>query len=451
VTLTLVHRSPSWARRLIPVVVASVLAALAAVPAVAQEPEPLPPQEAPPLEEAPPPEAAPPPMPLDPSPHVRVLVAHFAIFDGRDHLALEQLGLAQAQADRTAAEQAVLQADQQLAAEQSSLDRARAELREFSIGLFIHANGGITTDTEIDQFGEFEQRKAKQLTDTVRDHRLDMVEDAKDRITAASLALDERRQTAARVAEAAAEHERRVAEAEQRLRDAETELRTAERADVLVPFVRDPDDEGELNDERRERERDAELVSDVEPQHQWELRIEGRSIFTAEELAAWFTTFQVMPTRARAPSADLARWFIEEGEAEGLRGDVAFTQAILETGSFTNLDTIDHNNYAGIGHCDSCPSGWHFATPQDGVRAQIQLLKSYVYEKPEYVNDLVDKRLRGPAGCCQTWNELSGVWASANGYGAHIMRIYEQMLEWLYQQRTGLPPPPRPDVAGQPG
>jgi hypothetical protein len=73
------------------------------------------------------------------------------------------------------------------------------------------------------------------------------------------------------------------------------------------------------------------------------------------------------------------------------------------------------------------------------------LLKSYVYDKPEYMTDLVDRRLRGPAGCCQTWNELSGVWATGGGYSAHIMRIYQEMLEWLYQARTGTPPPPRPD------
>jgi Mannosyl-glycoprotein endo-beta-N-acetylglucosaminidase len=155
----------------------------------------------------------------------------------------------------------------------------------------------------------------------------------------------------------------------------------------------------------------------------------------------------VTPTLARAPAADLARFFVEEGAVEGIRGDVAFAQAILETGSFTNDDTVNYNNYAGIGHCDSCPSGWNFATPQDGVRAQIQLLKSYVYEKPEYQNELVDRRLHGPAGCCQTWNELSGVWASGGGYGALIMGIYEDMLEWLYQQRTGTPPPPRPKPA----
>jgi hypothetical protein len=69
-----------------------------------------------------------------------------------------------------------------------------------------------------------------------------------------------------------------------------------------------------------------------------------------------------------------------------------------------------------------------------------------VYDKPEYANDLVDSRLHGPAGCCQTWNELSGVWASANGYGAHIMNIYEDMLEWLWFKRTGTKPPSRPDA-----
>ena len=386
-------------------------------------------------------------MPLDPSPHVRVLVAHFAIFDARDGLALEQLGHADARAKFVEAEQAAVDAQLRLESEQASLDAARTNLREFSIGLFIHANGGITTDTEIDEFGEFEQRKAKQLTDTVRDHRLTMVEEAKDRITAASLNLDVARQDAARANEVLVDHERRVADAAQRLRDAEQELRTAQREDELVPFERDPDDDGELDDRDRERGHDGKLAVADRSLGRWELRIEGQSIFTPDELAAWFATFQVMPTRSSAPAADLARWFIEEGGVEGLRGDVAFAQAILETGSFTNLDTINHNNFAGIGHCDSCPSGWHFSTPQDGVRAQVQLLKSYVYDEPDYAHDLVDQRLRGPAGCCQTWSELSGVWASANGYGAHIMRIYEQMLEWLYLQRTGLPPPDRPAPA----
>jgi hypothetical protein len=467
VTLAPVHRSPSWARRFLPVLVLFALAVATAVPASAQEPDPsVPPVDPPaptlpdpsagdptvgttePPDGEPPPEAAPPgPPPLDPSPHVRVLLAHFAIFDARDALALERLVLAEAEERVAAADLAAQRAEQQLDAEEASLERAQADLRNFSVGMFIHANGGMSTGTEADQFGEFEMRKAEQLTDSVREHRLTMVEDAEDRIDDARRVLDERRADAMREAEVAAERRLAVDEASVRLRDAEQELRVAQRNDVLLPYERDPDDEGELDDESQERRRDGQLASDTGPKRQWELRIQGASVFTPDELAAWFATFQVMPTRARAPSADLARWFVEEGAAEGLRGDVAFAQAILETGSFTNLDTVDHNNYAGIGHCDSCPSGWTFDTPQLGVRAQIQLLKSYVFEQPEYVNDLVDRRLRGPAGCCQTWSELSGVWASAGGYSAHIMRIYQQMLEWLYQRRTGSPPPAAPGPA----
>jgi hypothetical protein len=433
------------------------LAVLAPAPAQAQEPDPsIPDAEVGAGDptagttdstEPPPDDQPPPPPALDPSPHVRVLVAHFAITDAQAALAFAQAGLDDARDAAALAEAAVRQDEQNLDAQHASLEAAQRELQEFSVGLFIHADGGITTNTELDQFGVFEQRTTKQLTDSVIDHLVAMVEEAKDRITSASLALDQSRQAAFAAGEVVAQHESAFADAAQHLRDAEQELRDAQRADVLVPFERDPDDEGELRDEDEERANDARLVSDTGRQHQWELLIEGGSIFTPEELAAWFVQRQVIPPRARAPVEDLARFFVEEGATEGIRGDVAFAQAILETGSFTNDDTINYNNYAGVGHCDSCPSGWNFSTPQDGVRAQIQLLKSYVYEKPEYQNDLVDKRLRGPAGCCQTWNELSGVWATGGGYGAHIMRIYQEMLEWLYQQRTGTPPPPPPDSA----
>ena len=68
------------------------------------------------------------------------------------------------------------------------------------------------------------------------------------------------------------------------------------------------------------------------------------------------------------------RTFVEEGTAEGVRGDLAFAQAIIETGSFS---VAAGNNYSGIGVCDCCTGGYAFATPRDGVRAQIQLLRNY--------------------------------------------------------------------------
>jgi hypothetical protein len=451
---------PSRARWALVVALALAVTVLAPAPGRAQDPPTAPPDTPDPAagdpaagttdSTEPPPDAPPPPSALDPSPHVRVLLAHFGIFRAEELLSAERARLDEARLALLAAQQRVGEEEAILANEQATLETARSALREFSVSMFIHANGGAANDpaadpTGFDQLGIYAQRRQKPLTDSVREFRVSRVEEAKDRITAASLELDARRQAADQAAALTSEHESIVADAERGLKDARDELRVAQRDDVLVPFERDPDDEGELHDGDEEADNDARLARDSEPQHQWELLIEGESVFKPEEMAAWFLSRQTTAPLARAPVEDLARFFIEEGTAEGIRGDVAFAQAILETGSFTNDDTVNYNNYAGIGHCDSCPTGWSFPSPQEGVRAQIQLLKSYVYDKPEYMTDLVDRRLRGPAGCCQTWNELSGVWATGGGYSAHIMRIYQEMLEWLYQARTGTPPPPRPD------
>ena len=103
------------------------------------------------------------------------------------------------------------------------------------------------------------------------------------------------------------------------------------------------------------------------------------------------------------PIDELIGAFIDEGAAEGVRGDMAFAQSIHETGSFANSDTIGRNNFAGIGHCEACGGGFAFATAQIGVRAQIQLLKSYAEEDPTYNSPRADPELNGPAGCCSHW------------------------------------------------
>ncbi|MEO9223505.1 MAG: glucosaminidase domain-containing protein [Acidimicrobiales bacterium] len=172
----------------------------------------------------------------------------------------------------------------------------------------------------------------------------------------------------------------------------------------------------------------------------WALTIMGDSAATADEIALWFAS-RGQPSRAQAPMAQLAGYYISEGKDEGVRGDMAFAQAMLETGSFQNPDTITLNNYAGVGHCDSCPAGFGFASPQLGVRAQIQLLKSYAEKKPKYVHPLVDARLVGPAGCCPTWEQLTRKWATDPNYGPSILEMYRQLLLFVVMHR-GLPVPP---------
>jgi hypothetical protein len=156
---------------------------------------------------------------------------------------------------------------------------------------------------------------------------------------------------------------------------------------------------------------------------------------SAEDLAGWFRRSAYRP-RIPTPVEDFARWFIEEGQAEGIRGDIAFAQAILETGGFANDDSVYANNYSGIGHCDTCESGWRFPSPQMGVRAQIQLLKSYALSSPRYVHPKVDARLRGPAGCCPTWIDLTTVWATDPTYGPKVMLIYSDIVAYALSRRA---------------
>jgi len=161
----------------------------------------------------------------------------------------------------------------------------------------------------------------------------------------------------------------------------------------------------------------------------------GLARLSAEDLSSWFEA-RGFRSRIPTPIADIARWFIEEGDREGIRGDIAFAQAVLETGGFANRDSVEANNYSGIGHCDTCPAGWTFPSPRDGVRAQIQLLKSYAVRTPTYAQPLVDRRLRGPAGCCATWNELTKRWATADGYGPIVLGLYSSIVDHALARRA---------------
>lgn len=165
------------------------------------------------------------------------------------------------------------------------------------------------------------------------------------------------------------------------------------------------------------------------------MAIIGLPRLSPEDLAGWFASTTYRP-EVSGPISDYARWFIDEGRAEGIRGDIAFAQAVVETGGFTNLDSVHLNNLSGIGHCDLCQSGWTFASPELGVRGQIQLLKSYALRRPAYANDLAHTGLHGPAGCCPTWGDLTTVWATDPGYGPKVMLIYTDMVDFALGRRA---------------
>lgn len=162
----------------------------------------------------------------------------------------------------------------------------------------------------------------------------------------------------------------------------------------------------------------------------------GPSRLSAGQLAAFVERTGHEP-RATVPIHELATMFLEEGAAEGVRGDVAFAQSILETGWFTFPDggmvRPADNNFAGIGACDTCERGYTFAGARAGVRAQIQLLRTYVdadVDAGTFAHAaLLPGALRlGFRGEVRTWWELGGRWATGAGYGDRIYAIYRQMV-----------------------
>ena len=160
----------------------------------------------------------------------------------------------------------------------------------------------------------------------------------------------------------------------------------------------------------------------------------GETILSAEDMATFSARRPNAPSQERL--LELAGHFVEEGESEGVRGDIAWAQSILETGNFGyrgSMVSTSDNNFAGIGACDSCSSGFRYRSPQLGVRAQMQLLRAYADDNlttAQLGNPPVGRAPErvGVRGCCDTWMELSGVWATGPGYGVKILTLYNEML-----------------------
>ena len=170
--------------------------------------------------------------------------------------------------------------------------------------------------------------------------------------------------------------------------------------------------------------------------------IMGASRLSAAQLVAWFNGRQPRPPGAygaTVPIETLAQYYIEEGAAEGVTGDVAFAQAIVETAWFRFSGTVPawKNNLAGIGAADTNPDPATFPDARTGVRAQIQHVRAYAdpgayaCSVPPLSKPCVDPRfaLVVPKGRAPTWNQMgNGNWASAATYAASILTRYDEAL-----------------------
>ena len=166
------------------------------------------------------------------------------------------------------------------------------------------------------------------------------------------------------------------------------------------------------------------------------LRIMGKSVATVDQMQSYIK--RVNPAVPQSV-LDMIPFYLTEGKAEGVRGDIAFAQSCLETGNFIfkgSAVTLDQNNFAGIGVTQNGIKGNSWATPQLGIRAQIQHLKAYASDDP-LTGACVDPRFKYVRRNCAEYVEHLGIqenpqrcgWAAGKDYGKKIIQILNNILK----------------------
>ena len=164
--------------------------------------------------------------------------------------------------------------------------------------------------------------------------------------------------------------------------------------------------------------------------------IMGKPAVTADQMKAYL--------KKKNPSVpqsvlDMIPLYISEGEAEGVRGDIAFAQSCLETGNFTfsgSAVTLPQNNFCGLGVTQRGKTGLSFESPQLGIRAQVQHLKAYA-STDKLRNERIDPRFRYVTRGCAPYAEWLGQkenpqgkgWAAGEKYGEKILSILKAVMD----------------------
>ncbi len=340
---------------------------------------------------------APPPAPPipDPSPQVAALLAQMQMSDLQ-----ASLTTAQATYDKAAALQASVQAihddaDRDLAARRKALTDA---------AMVAYVQGGV------DEVGDNAQSESPDAAVSVESARMlagSAIDQTHDQLVAAELRIAIADRVLGAVTALANRAHDALDNAQQQVDDANTAIQNAGLGGLMTV--------------------------DLSP------TVLGPSVLTPQEVVGWYQSKGVVGYASSVDLLTLATYYVTEGAAEGVRGDVAFAQSMVETGAFTSPLTT-HNNFSGIGACDSCATGFDFPSPQLGVRAQMQLLHAYAdrslsvlgLANPPVAADPDHLSVRG---CCPTWNKLTGTWATDPNYGPKIMTIYLSMLQYAYAQR----------------
>ena len=169
--------------------------------------------------------------------------------------------------------------------------------------------------------------------------------------------------------------------------------------------------------------------------------IMGTSTISAESMARLFVSTghtypsEVYSQRGASSITEFCNQVISTASSEGVRPEVVFAQAMLETGwlQFGGSVSADQCNFAGLGATGPQVGGARFDNVYQGLLAQSQHLKGYatsmllnnVCVDPRY-QILVDRGYLGIAPCLE---DLNGLWAvPGDGYGQRIAAIINRMI-----------------------
>lgn len=171
--------------------------------------------------------------------------------------------------------------------------------------------------------------------------------------------------------------------------------------------------------------------------------IMGMSTTNLQQMVNYYNANAFYPSyyaqnNSGAPNIEtFCRIYLEECQAEGVKAEVAFCQAMKETGflRFGGRVDISQYNFAGIGAVDSGTGAASFPDVRTGIRAQIQHLKAYA-SKDALVNPCVDPRFSLVTRNTAPYIEWLGIqenpygkgWATAQGYGYSIINDYMRNL-----------------------
>lgn len=164
-------------------------------------------------------------------------------------------------------------------------------------------------------------------------------------------------------------------------------------------------------------------------------KIMGAAEASTEQMISYFkSTKSEYPAEALGKGGastieEFCKIIESEAAAEGVKAEVVFAQAMVETGmlKFGGDVKIEQFNFCGLGATGNGVAGNSFPDVRTGIRAQVQHLKCYASDQP--LNQVcVDPRwgewLRNKATSVEA---LSGKWAADKQYGNKITRVINEI------------------------